>query len=53
MIDGLHEELNLRQEKPYTQNPESDNRKIVELALEAWSNNLRRDWSFIFFLLYG
>lgn len=23
LIDGLHEELNLRNEKPYTQNPES------------------------------
>lgn len=53
LIDGLHEELNLRQEKPYLANPDSDNRQIVELGLEAWSNNLRRDWSFIFFMFYG
>ncbi len=25
----------------------------MELGLESWSNNLRRDWSFIFFLFYG
>jgi ubiquitin C-terminal hydrolase len=53
LIDGLHEELNLRHEKPYTANPESDNRKILDLGLESWSNNLKRDWSFIYFLFYG
>ncbi|CDW76980.1 ubiquitin carboxyl-terminal hydrolase 15 [Stylonychia lemnae] len=53
LLDGLHEELNLRQEKPYVENPDSDDRKIVELGLEQWSNTLRRDWSFIFFLFYG
>jgi len=49
----LHEELNLRHEKPYIENPDSDKRKIVELGLESWANSLRRDWSFIFFLFYG
>jgi ubiquitin C-terminal hydrolase len=53
LLDGLHEELNLRLEKPYMENPDSDNRKIVELGLESWSNSLRRDWSFIFFIFYG
>ena len=24
MLDGLHEELNLRQDKPYIENPDSD-----------------------------
>lgn len=52
-MDGLHEELNLRLEKPYVENPDSDDRKIVELGLESWSNSLRRDWSFIFFMFYG
>jgi len=53
LLDGLHEELNLRQEKPYLENPDSDDRKIVELGMESWSNTLRREWSFIFFLFYG
>ena len=26
---------------------------MIELGLESWSNNLRRDWSFIFFMFYG
>lgn len=53
LIDGLHEEINLRRSKPYIANPESDDRELMELALESWSNSLRRDWSFIFFLFYG
>ncbi len=35
------------------ENPESENRNVVELGLETWSNSLRRDWSFIFFLFNG
>lgn len=53
IIDGLHEEVNLRQSKPYIANPESDGREDMELGLETWSNSLKRDWSFIFFLFYG
>ena len=53
MIDGLHEETNLRKTKPYIENPESGKRDMIELGLESWSNNLRRDWSFIFFMFYG
>ena len=53
MLDGLHEELNLRQEKPYFENPDSDNRVPYELGLETWANTLRRDWSFIFFMFFG
>jgi len=53
LIDGLHEELNIRQEKPYIENPESQNRNMLELGLESYSNNLKRDFSFIFFLFYG
>lgn len=53
MLDGLHEELNLRQEKPYFENPDSDNRDPYELGLENWANSLRRDWSFIFFMFFG
>jgi ubiquitin C-terminal hydrolase len=53
LIDSLHEEVNLRTSKPFIENPSSEDRNLVELGLETWSNNLRRDWSFIFFLFYG
>ena len=53
LIDGLHEELNLRQNKPYIENPESKDRDLIELSLEHWANSLRRDWSLIYFLFYG
>lgn len=43
----------MRQEKPYCENPDSDNRNVVDLGLESWSNALRRDWSFIHFLFSG
>lgn len=53
MIDSLHEELNLRLKKPYIANPESKGRQQRSLALENWSNTLRREWSFVFHLFYG
>ena len=40
LIDGLHEELNLRMKKPYIENPESKGRELNELGLEQWSNAL-------------
>lgn len=53
MIDLLHEELNLRQKKPFITNPESKNRDVTELGIESWSNALQRDWSIFWFLFYG
>lgn len=53
LIDALHEELNLRNEKPFINNPNSKDRDPITLGLECWSNALQRDWSFIFFLFYG
>ena len=53
MIDSLHEELNLRETKPYIANPESKGRKMTDLGIESWSNALQRDWSIFFFLFYG
>ena len=53
LINGLHEETNLRKVKPYNENPESKDRDLVELGLEYLSNELKRDWSFIHFLFYG
>lgn len=53
LIDGIHEDTNLRLKKPYIPNPESEGRDYKDLALECWHNSLRRDWSFIFFMFYG
>jgi len=53
LLDALHEELNLRQEKPYIENPDSEKREIADLSLESWSNTLKREWSFILFMFYG
>jgi ubiquitin C-terminal hydrolase len=53
LIDGLHEEVNLRMKKPYIENPESEDRQVMELGLEYHANSLRRDWSFFFFTFYG
>lgn len=53
VVDGLHEEVNLRKTKPYIENEESFNRNLVDLSLEQWANGLRRDWSVFYFLFYG
>lgn len=53
LLNGIHEDINLRRTKPYLQNPESDNRNVIDLALEMQSNELRRDWSFISFMRDG
>ena len=53
LLDSLHEELNLRIEKPYVENPDSNTENVLELGLETYSNHLRREWSFIYFMFYG
>jgi hypothetical protein len=53
LLNGVHEDINQRKSKPYLQNPESDNRNVIDLALEMYSNELRRDWSFISFMRDG
>ena len=53
LIDSLHEDLNLRKNKPYSENPDSENRNLIDLGLEVYSQNLRRDWSFISFIFNG
>ena len=51
-MDNLHEELNVRQKKPYIASPEfrKDSKKVND---EFWSNFLRRNWSFMVFMFYG
>jgi hypothetical protein len=55
VIDCLHEETNLKPEKEYIENPESNSfdGSEEELALQFWSNNLRRNASFVYSLFLG
>jgi uncharacterized UBP type Zn finger protein len=53
LLDALHEEINLKSEKMYISNPEQYNGTENELACEYWSNNLRRNVSFIHSLFLG
>lgn len=53
LIDGLHEDTNLRVDKPYFEAPNSDGKDMIELGLETWSNQIQRDWSFIYFMFFG
>ena len=53
LIDGLHEDMNLRKTKPYIENPDSENRNVTDLGFESFSNSLKRDWSFITFMFNG
>jgi hypothetical protein len=55
LIDSLHEETNLKSEKEYIENPDSlcyDGNE-EELALQFWSNNMKRNASFIYSLFLG
>ena len=51
-MDGLHEELNVRQKKPYIESPEY-RKDLKKTNDEFWCNFLRRNWSFLVFLYYG
>ena len=53
VLDSLHEEVNIRLDKPYLENPCSDDRDEDDLRTEYWSNFLRRNWSFVCFAVYG
>ena len=53
LLDVLHEEMNIKDTKEYIPNPENFDHKEEELANEYWSNNLRRNASFIHSLFLG
>lgn len=53
ILDSLHEEVNIRLEKPFMENPQSFNRDEEDLMTEYWANFLRRNWSFLGFIVYG
>jgi ubiquitin C-terminal hydrolase len=47
VLDGLSEDLNLVKDKPYTVQPDSDDRPDSVLAQIWWENHLKRDLSVI------
>ncbi|XP_072043615.1 ubiquitin carboxyl-terminal hydrolase 32-like isoform X1 [Amphiura filiformis] len=53
LLDGLHEDLNRVQEKPYTELKDSDGRPDHIVATEAWDNHLLRNQSIIVDLFHG
>uniref|UniRef100_A0A667XSX8 ubiquitinyl hydrolase 1 n=1 Tax=Myripristis murdjan TaxID=586833 RepID=A0A667XSX8_9TELE len=53
LLDGLHEDLNRVQNKPYTETVDSDGRLDEVVAEEAWQRHKMRNDSFIVDLFQG
>jgi ubiquitin C-terminal hydrolase len=53
LLDGLGEEFNRIQDKPYIEHPDSDGRPDSELADIWWSNLLKREMSIIIAVFHG
>ncbi|XP_052268914.1 ubiquitin carboxyl-terminal hydrolase 32-like isoform X1 [Dreissena polymorpha] len=53
LLDGLHEDLNRVQDKPYVELKDSDGRPDEIVAQEAWENHLLRNQSVIVDLFHG
>uniref|UniRef100_A0A665X616 ubiquitinyl hydrolase 1 n=1 Tax=Echeneis naucrates TaxID=173247 RepID=A0A665X616_ECHNA len=53
LLDGLHEDLNRIQNKPYTETVDSDGRMDEVVAEEAWQRHKMRNDSFIVDLFQG
>ncbi|XP_006811225.1 ubiquitin carboxyl-terminal hydrolase 32-like [Saccoglossus kowalevskii] len=53
LLDGLHEDLNRVQNKPYVELKDSDGRPDEEVADEAWENHMLRNRSVIVDLFHG
>ena len=53
LLDGLSEDLNLVESKPYVENPDSNDRPDGELANMWWANHLRRENSVVQALFTG
>jgi len=47
IVDGLHEDLNRIEKKPYVETMENEDADEKELALDAWLNHSRRNQSII------
>ncbi|XP_066554299.1 ubiquitin carboxyl-terminal hydrolase 19 isoform X2 [Amia ocellicauda] len=53
LLDGLHEDLNRIQNKPYTETVDSDGRQDEVVAEEAWQRHKMRNDSFVVDLFQG
>uniref|UniRef100_A0A2R5LJ75 Ubiquitin carboxyl-terminal hydrolase 32 n=1 Tax=Ornithodoros turicata TaxID=34597 RepID=A0A2R5LJ75_9ACAR len=53
LLDGLHEDLNRVQDKPYIELKDSAGRPDNEVAWEAWENHVRRNKSVVVDLFHG
>ncbi|XP_039249934.2 ubiquitin carboxyl-terminal hydrolase 15-like isoform X1 [Styela clava] len=53
LIDGLHEDLNRIDNKPYVELKDSAGRPDYDVAIEAWKNHLRRNDSIIVDMFHG
>ena len=53
LLGALHEDLNRVHDKPYNEQPDSNNRSDEVVAQEWWRNHLRRDLSVITALFTG
>jgi ubiquitin carboxyl-terminal hydrolase 4/11/15 len=53
LLDGLHEDLNRIQKKPYVEHPEPNGRPERELADEAWELHKKRNDSIVVDLFHG
>ncbi|XP_037289082.2 ubiquitin specific protease 32 isoform X1 [Rhipicephalus microplus] len=53
LLDGLHEDLNRVQEKPYVELKDSAGRPDDEVAREAWENHALRNRSVVVDLFHG
>ncbi|OQV22250.1 Ubiquitin carboxyl-terminal hydrolase 32 [Hypsibius exemplaris] len=53
LLNGLHEDLNRVQDKPYVELNDSEGRVDEVVAHEAWENHLRRNQSIVVDLFHG
>lgn len=53
IVDGLHEDLNRVQKKPYVESVESAGRKDPIVAYESWKAYIQRNQSIIVDLMTG
>ena len=53
LLDGIHEDLNRVQKKPYIEDKDCDGTNDAKDAIEAWSNYLKRNKSLIVDIFQG
>ncbi|KAJ6236825.1 ubiquitin carboxyl-terminal hydrolase 5 [Anaeramoeba flamelloides] len=53
VLDGIHEDLNRIKDKPYLENPETENKTDIQIGKEYWWNFKARNNSIITDLFHG